>query len=273
MIREENSKGFSLLELMVALALFGVVASFAVPHYMIYIETARATACMVERGQTNRMIIAYISDHQGTEFTSLSQLVTNGGAEEIPNCPHGGQWVLIPSGQNSGAPAVGCSLHFWPETDGEPGDDEITMEEQLDGIARDILAQGVLDGASRAYGKSGQNPDSWSVRLEKFLEDGNPGSNLYGYSNPAAPPDHEYDGQVVLNWNTLGLPKVYWNPAVFITNHPVYGSYDFSEDHSYYPRLQGTMVFSKPDNKASQISYFYIDANGVKGDLNYIEIP
>lgn len=273
MIRAAVSKGFSLLELMVVLAVVGVVSSFAIPQYLIYIETAQETACLVERGQTNRMIIAYISDHQDSDFTSLSQLVSSGYTEETPDCPHGGKWVLIPSGRDSGVPAVGCSLHFWPETEGEPGTEERTMEEQLDGIAKDIVSKGVLDGASMAYGKSGQNPDSWSVRLEKFLEDGKPGSNLYGYSNPSAPPDHEYDGQVVLNWNTLGLPKVYWNPAVFITNHRVYGSYDFSEKHSYYPRLHGTMVFSKPDNKASQISYFYIDANGVKGDLNYIEIP
>ena len=111
MIGTWHSRGFSFLELMVVLAIIGVVASFAIPQYLLYVETAEATACLVERGQANRMIIAYISDHQDTEFRSLAQLVGGGYVDEVPNCPHGGQWVLVRSSENSGTPVVGCFIH------------------------------------------------------------------------------------------------------------------------------------------------------------------
>ena len=117
----KSSGGFSVVELMVVLAIIGVIASFAIPQYLLYVETAQATACLVERGQTNRMIIAYNSDHQAAPLTSLAQLAGDGYSEEIPNCPHGGQWVLVPSSENNGTPVVGCSIHFWPGA-GEDGD-------------------------------------------------------------------------------------------------------------------------------------------------------
>jgi len=109
--------------LMIVISIIGILATFAIPQYAIYLETAHATACLVERSQANRLIIAYSSEHPETSLTSLSQLVSGGYADKVPACPYGGVWVLIPPTQGSGLPTVGCSLHYWPggDTDGSDG--------------------------------------------------------------------------------------------------------------------------------------------------------
>ena len=164
---KSNSTGFSLVELLVVLAIFGVIASFAIPQYLIYVETAEATACLVERGQTNRMIIAWISDHQDTAFTSLSQLAGGGYVEGVPNCPHGGEWVLVPEEQNFGTPIVGCSLHFWPE--GETGTDEGSGTEAGNsgkpltslGSTFNEITSAMIDLVRKFHEEKGRYPRSW----------------------------------------------------------------------------------------------------------------
>ncbi len=153
-----KSGGFSVVELLVVLAIFGVFASFAIPQYLIYIETAQATACLVERGQTNRMIIAYMSDHQDTAFNSLAQLVGDGYVEEVPNCPHGGQWVLVPSSDNNGTPVVGCSIHFWPE------DDVVSEPLTSLGSTFDEITKAMIALINGYYEDSGRYPRSWGSK-------------------------------------------------------------------------------------------------------------
>jgi len=111
---KRTETGFTLIEVMIVVVIIGVVASFAIPQYLIYIQTAEETACLVERGQANRAIIAFINDHQEAQFTSLSQLANTRFYEEAPNCPHGGEWLVVQPEHPSGTPTIACSLHFWP---------------------------------------------------------------------------------------------------------------------------------------------------------------
>ncbi len=153
-----RDRGFSLIELMVVTVFIGVIASFAIPQYMIYIETAHATACLVERGQTNRLIISYNNDHLESPLTSFSQLVSSGMLEEEPNCPYGGEWVLVPAEKNQGFPAVGCSLHFWPEDDaGSAGSEPLTSL----GSGFDEIISAMIALISNYYDENGKYPRSW----------------------------------------------------------------------------------------------------------------
>jgi len=115
------SRGFTLVEVLIVIAIMGILASIAIPQYMEYIEQARSTACLAERGVTDKMITLYCNDNPDTPLTNLSQLAGTGYMSSQPQCPYGGEYVLIPADENHDYPRVGCSLHYWPgEEEAEP---------------------------------------------------------------------------------------------------------------------------------------------------------
>ncbi len=110
-----NSKGFTLLELMIAIAILGVLASIAIPSYMEYVKKAKSAACLVNRHATEDIIMAYYIENPDAKLENLSQLVSKGCLDKEPQCPYGGEYILIPADKiDSKYPKVGCSLHYWP---------------------------------------------------------------------------------------------------------------------------------------------------------------
>jgi prepilin-type N-terminal cleavage/methylation domain-containing protein len=111
-----DKRGFTLIELMLVIAIAGVLASVATPSYLNYAQRARATQCHVDRGETQNVIRQYYQDHPDTELTSLQQLIDAGYLRSEFNCPLGGEYVLIPAKVvGSQYPIVACSLHYLPE--------------------------------------------------------------------------------------------------------------------------------------------------------------
>ena len=150
-----RSRGFSFLELMLVISVLGVIASIAIPNYRASVETAHATACLGERKLADKMIIFFMSENPSDSLTSLSQLASAGYLEEIPNCPYGGQYLLIPAEQNQGIPAVGCSLHFWPEGDaGSSGGEPLTSL----GSTFDEITGAMIDLINDFYEENGRYP-------------------------------------------------------------------------------------------------------------------
>jgi prepilin-type N-terminal cleavage/methylation domain-containing protein len=111
-----DNRGFTLLELMLVIALVGILASIATPSYLNYAQRARATQCHVDRGEAQNVIRQYCQDHPDTELTSLQQLIDAGYLRRGFNCPLGGEYVLIPAKTvGSQYPVIACSLHYMPE--------------------------------------------------------------------------------------------------------------------------------------------------------------
>ncbi len=112
----QGSKGFTLIELVLVIAMVGVLASIATPSYLNYAQKARATQCYVDRGEAQNVIRQYYQDHPDTEITSLQQLIDAGYLRTGFNCPLGGEYILIPATTaGSQYPIVACSLHYLPE--------------------------------------------------------------------------------------------------------------------------------------------------------------
>src|SRR4030042_2442176 len=116
-----GNRGFTLIELMLVIAIAGVLASVAAPSYLNYAQRARATQCHVDRGETQNVIRQYYQDHPDTELTSLQQLIDAGYLRSGFNCPLGGEYVLIPAKSvGSQYPVIACSLHYLPTLVSEP---------------------------------------------------------------------------------------------------------------------------------------------------------
>ena len=180
---------------MLVIAFLGVIAAFAIPQYMIYIETAQATACLGERKLADKMIVAYMGNNPETPLTSLSQLVGPQYLPDLPECPYGGEYLLIPAGENQGIPAVGCSLHFWPGAgEGEAGTDGLLASDSFDSgdgawteLGRDweIVDGKYIGGrengsAYRNYTFFGdQGWTDYTIELDANLMNGQ--GNAYGY--------------------------------------------------------------------------------------------
>jgi len=191
-----NAGGFSFLELLIVIAIVGVIASFAIPQYASYIATGQATACLGDRQLVDKLIILHMSEHPQIPLRGLNQLVSEGYLEEIPDCPYGGQYLLIPSTANRGIPAVGCSLHYWPGSGWEEGNAAMFMASTdfNDGNAAGWTETGpdweVVDGVyigGTSRGSSGNNrtflgDENWTdytVEVDADLMRGS--GNAYGY--------------------------------------------------------------------------------------------
>ena len=111
-----QSKGFTLLEVMVVIAIMGVLASIALPNYLAYRQKAYAAHCTANRH--------YIEMIEREYF--VNQDVANLKIDESYKCPSGGVYVWLVSDTNDpGYPKVGCSIHLAqivsvPEPEPEP---------------------------------------------------------------------------------------------------------------------------------------------------------
>ena len=111
-----DSKGFTLLEVMVVIAIIGVLASIAMPQYLAHRQKAYAAHCTA-----NRYYIEMIEREYFVGY-DLANLII----DESYKCPSGGVYVWLVSDTNDPEyPGVGCSIHLAqivsePEPEPEP---------------------------------------------------------------------------------------------------------------------------------------------------------
>ncbi|MCD4676862.1 MAG: DUF1080 domain-containing protein [Desulfobacula sp.] len=140
----DNNAGFSLIELIIAIAIMGILASIATPKYMSYIKRVKAVSCTANRYNIKTGEHSYFFENN--KRRSIERI------NELFSCPSGGLYIWLKdedSDQNDpDYVSVGCSMHHWADEE-VPGETESLFSsnfDNMDNLTPLIGNWGIKDG-------------------------------------------------------------------------------------------------------------------------------
>ncbi len=105
-------KGFAIIELMTAVFIMGILASFFAPKYIYAVKRARQSQCMATRENIKKAEMLYSYDHNFAFAEDINELVKGNYLDRRPYCSEGGTYVWV----STNPPVLACSVHYWPFT-------------------------------------------------------------------------------------------------------------------------------------------------------------
>jgi len=105
-------KGFTLIEIMIVVAIIAILASIAIPNFISYRQTAQTNSCKANIKQLRAAVEAYQIKYNAYP-TTLSNLTTdpNGGVpimKSLPTCPSTKAAYSYTAGDEKKAAVIAC---------------------------------------------------------------------------------------------------------------------------------------------------------------------
>lgn len=134
-MKKKRNRGFSLIELIVVIAIMAVLVGVMAPAYLRYVEKARRQTCYSNMDNVVRevQLLAYsdpdfmetLLSAAGSSDTELNAFIESETDVEIPVCPSRGKYKLT-FDKNTGVLTMTCSMdvHGLPSQGEVSGDHE-----------------------------------------------------------------------------------------------------------------------------------------------------